>query len=263
MNLFLSHSMVDGPFASELSRALKKRGHTTMHVVPSDIARVVGVVPSAIRSSDALVALVREHNSNVFFEIGLATGAGVPTLLAVRVGEDIPFDLCAMPVVALSGDAQKDAMLISHRLASLELRTEADAKTYATAKEELEETTNNPSLLEKMSPKRFESLIARYFEEAGYTVEREPIAALADLSIRAPDGRFALVEIKKVPHQNLVPIESVRQLVSMLAAADIASGLLISSSGFTSAALAMAEAYPITLLTPAQILQIRADDLFR
>lgn len=50
-------------------------------------------IESRIRSASGVIALLNDHNPNVFLEIGYALAVKTPVVFVVRDGEDVPFDI--------------------------------------------------------------------------------------------------------------------------------------------------------------------------
>jgi hypothetical protein len=61
-----------------------------------------------IRSATLVIADVTGGNPNVFLEVGLAWGHGVPTLLICREGEPLPFDVRGQRCIYYDGDVIRD-----------------------------------------------------------------------------------------------------------------------------------------------------------
>ena len=57
------------------------------------VGDVVSQIKKRISEYDGLLALLNEHNPNVFLEIGFAWAKGKPTILMMRKGNDLPFDV--------------------------------------------------------------------------------------------------------------------------------------------------------------------------
>jgi hypothetical protein len=57
------------------------------------VGDVVSEIKSRILNSDGVVALLNDHNPNVFLEIGFAMAHGKPIILIVKSGTTVPFDV--------------------------------------------------------------------------------------------------------------------------------------------------------------------------
>jgi HJR/Mrr/RecB family endonuclease len=104
--------------------------------------------------------------------------------------------------------------------------------------------------------------VADLFRERGYEVSATPPTrdAGVDIVVRSPeDGQLLLVEVKKLSRQGRVSVEAVRRLLGTVSlASDVALGILVSPSGFTGAAMALAATGPVVLRTLEEILAARS-----
>src|SRR5438046_1918566 len=100
MKVFLAHSTRDRELADGVVALLRDDGHDVFR--PGEIAattHLLSEISAAIRSADVVVAIVTGGNPNVFYELGLAAGASVPTLITARPSELLPADLATVPYV--------------------------------------------------------------------------------------------------------------------------------------------------------------------
>jgi restriction endonuclease Mrr len=268
MRIFVSHTSRDKELAANLAAHLRESGYTV--ALPQDFAlgrEVLGEISAAIRSAAVVVALLTEMNANVFYELGLATGANVPVIVAVRHTDSLPWDVRAVPYVQLTGDMPRDAQAIARRAEELKGLATARPVELASAEATLTEASRNPGYLDALSPVDFERLVAKLFEDRGYNVTAADRSADAgvDLIIRESNNKeIVLVELKKLNQQSRVSVDSVRTLWGALSLAGASVGLLISSSGFTQAALALASGSPVILRTLGELLAAKsARDLLR
>ncbi len=114
-----------------------------------------------------------------------------------------------------------------------------------------------------MSPVEFEKLVADLFRENGFTVRstREARDLGYDFAIDSPKhGGLILVEAKKMNRQSLVSVEAVRQLTVTIGAAGAMAAILISTSGFTSAASALGAASSVALRTLDDLLKAKSGE---
>jgi hypothetical protein len=80
-------------------------------IILSDIVR-------EIRESTAIVAEITPANPNVYYEVGYAHAAGTPTILLVRRGQELPFDVrsfrCIIYDDSIAGKPQVETQLRKH-----------------------------------------------------------------------------------------------------------------------------------------------------
>jgi hypothetical protein len=94
VKVFLAYPFADRQIAMSLDHVLRDVGCDV--VSPSSAVAgtdLISEISSAIRAADLLVALVTTNNPNVFYEIGLAAGANVPTLIVALTPELLPAHL--------------------------------------------------------------------------------------------------------------------------------------------------------------------------
>jgi hypothetical protein len=79
---------------------------------------ILADIVRAIRESTVVVAEVSATNPNVYYEIGYAHAAGTPTILLVRRGEALPFDIsgfrCILYDDTIGGKRHVEAELRNH-----------------------------------------------------------------------------------------------------------------------------------------------------
>ena len=102
----------------------------------------------------------------------------------------------------------------------------------------LAEIAREPLLLYKLTPRRFEQLVARIFEDLGYRVTLTPetrdggFDILLEASVAS--GRLlTLVECKKWAPNRSVSVEIVRNLYGVLSRTNATQGLIVTTSRFT------------------------------
>jgi len=112
----------------------------------------------------------------------------------------------------------------------------------------LAEVAREPLLLHKLTPRRFEQIVARIFEDMGYRVTLTPETKDGgfDILLEATlsTGRLlTLVECKKWAPNNPVPVEIVRNLYGVLNMQNASQGLIVTTSRFTSDAQSLQDAF--------------------
>jgi hypothetical protein len=262
MKVFLAHSARDRDLAAAVATHLRSDGHEAIRpdeiVAPADL---LSAISSALRSADVVVAIVNGTNPNIFYELGLAAGAGVPTLIVANAGEALPANLASVPYVQLTGDSLRDGQTIARRVRDLEGPSSRKPGEFPSAEAALRAANQDPAVLEALAPSEFEQLVAELFRERGYEVSATPPTrdSGVDLVVRSPeDGQVLLVEVKKLSRQSRVSVEAVRRLLGAVTLASGALGILVSTSGFTGAAMALGAAGPVVLRTLAEILAARS-----
>lgn len=263
MKVYISHSRLPGDerLAAQISEALDAAGHEPIKLDPyvhsSDL---VAAASAAIRSADAVVALPASGNPNVFFEIGLAMGVDVPALIAAPAGAALPRHLMSVPFVQMTGDSGHDSQEVTRRLAELDEPRHSRTPKGKSAAEILHDAATDPDAYEALSPADFEDLVARLLQDRGFDVNRTAGSADAgyDLAIHrgGPMAGLWLVECKKYNRQRRVPAEAVRRLYGVVEQNRATGGMLVTSSGFTAPARALADTWRISLVGLDDLLEM-------
>jgi hypothetical protein len=257
MKVFIAHSSRDRQLVEGLVSILREEGHDIFE--PTAIApggSLLSEISSAIRSADVLVAVVTGANANVFYELGLAAGASVPTLVTAPAGELLPGDLGSVPYVQLTGDILRDSQTVARRVSELKGLSLTKPTEFDSAEAALRDAIRDPRVLEALSPSEFEHLLMELFKQRGYSVI--PTGARSDtgvdFAIRPPNRKeLVLVELKKLSRLSRVSVDAVRTLLSAVSAAGASHGTLISTSGYTAAALSLASGSRVSLRTLEQV----------
>jgi len=262
MKVFIAHSSRDTELVNNLGAILREDGHEVFD--PATIAipgNVLSEISARIRSADALVAVVRASNPNVFYELGLAAGASVPILIAAAAGEPLPVDLSSVPYVQLAGDNFRDAQTIARRANDLKKLAQKEPVMFDSAEAALQAAVHDQSRLESLSPFEFERLVMELFKERGYAVTAmEPGRDTGgDFAIKK-GNELVVIEVKKLSKQSLVSVETVRRLLSAVPVIGASLGIVIATSGYTAAASGLAAGAPILLRTLEEILAAKSKD---
>lgn len=263
MKIFIAYSSRDRELVETLVTLLREDGHIVFHAAEmAATANLLSEISAMIRSADVLIAVVTTGNANVFYELGLAAGAGVPTLISARTGEILPADLFSIPYVQLTGDIFRDSQVIAKRVKELEGLSSTIKRDYATAEAELLAAARDASVLEALAPADFERLVAKLFKERGYEVTATSASrdAGVDVIVKSPSQKdVILVEIKKLSKQSRVSVEAVRQLLGAVELTGATLGMLVASSGFTAASVALAANTRIVLRTLEEVLAAKSE----
>src|ERR1700734_406785 len=166
MKVFIAHSSRDLELGNNLMAILREDGHDVFD--PTSIvlgSSIMSEISARIRSADLFVAVVRSSNPNVFYELGLAAGAGVPILIAAPGGEALPADLSSVPYVQLAGDSLRDSQMIARRAKDLRNLVRTEPQKFDSAEAALRAAIREPAVLESLSPSDFERLVMELFKE--------------------------------------------------------------------------------------------------
>ncbi len=262
MKVFVSHSFRDYDLAMAIVRELIKHNHDVVTGMETVSGRdIFTYITTQIHSADAVVAILSESNPNVYYELGLATGAGKHVLIVAQPDERLAFDLAGIPYIQISGNYMFDARLVARRLSQFHVTKKHQPPKYKSANEALQAAYADPSYLESMKSADFENLIASLFLESGYTISRHHgIEELGyDFLCASPMHKgVIMVQIKKMSRQSRVSVEAVRQLLSYMSSAEVETGMIISTSEYTAAARALGMANSIKLITINDLVEAKS-----
>ncbi|MGP0073543.1 MAG: toll/interleukin-1 receptor domain-containing protein, partial [Bryobacteraceae bacterium] len=173
MKVFISHASRDRDFVAILMRLLQDEGYEVFEPgreTPGDI--ILSEISAAVHSADVMIAVVTASNPNIFYELGMAAGAGVPILIAAPPGEAFPGNLASVPYVQLSGDGIRDAQTIARRAKELQgAPSSGKLKNFESAEAALRAAVRDPEVMESLCPANLEQLFKLLLEQRGYTIE--------------------------------------------------------------------------------------------
>jgi hypothetical protein len=277
MKIFISHDHVDGgSFAAGLAEALAGRGHEAVGLDSLNTdsrGTLSAAIGAEIRTSDLVVALLTANSRpNVYFELGLAAGAGVPTVVAATGTEQLTADLASAQYIALTGELVIDVTAVVRRV----LDIGAGARVPATVtggepsrtamgiqrhpSEVLATAALDPTVLESLSPVEFERLVAELFRERGFQVVDQDGPGDNGVDLIISGDPVTVVQVKRYRRENLVPVRAVRDVLAAMSYVGAERAILVSSSAFTRSARAIAAELPIDLMTIDDLLAMPAAD---
>lgn len=247
MKVFISHKLdEDAKFISLLRDALAVEDVELLEAAEmvSPGEHITTVIENIIKSATAVVALFPETSSAVSFELGIAVGAGRRALIVTKHQDELPFDLRAFPSIQIESLDNQSASDLAARIKSV-------------MAEEL--------VLENLSPNELEELVANYFRENGFNVnyaEQNKDVGF-DLIVEDPkNGRRIIVETKSLSPGNRVSVGVASRLSAAAAAIGAVSAILVSTSGFTSAARSFgtARGAELALITLAELRKLKSEN---
>jgi hypothetical protein len=244
VKIYLSHSAADAGSAAALLRLLVASEHTVLRSTSTDGP---GDIMAKIMSSEGFVSYLLHPEPDNSVELGIALGAGIPTILVGAVGEPSVVDAFDLPSVAPTGSPVLDAHAVMTILERL-----PPTRRHRLPPTSLSALVADPETLDSIDSDAFEQLVWQWFISSGAELERVGPLAGADFRLHH-DNREFLVEVKKRSRQGRVPVDGVRSLAHAVQHSGSAGGLLITSSPLTSAARSIAEESAIAVLTPPEL----------
>lgn len=266
MKVFISHSLRDRELAAAIAAQLKDHGDAPLDPFSSPLGNEgISRIFADMRSADMVVAILSATTPNVFYELGVAVGAGLPVLMVGSAGESIPADMAALPFVQLTGNVDADAPIVTAALSRIRPPAPREPKEFASAEAELRAALGDPKALESLVPDKFEFLIREWFKARGYETDEPPQRKEFGFDFLVKDREdHLIVEVKKMAVQTRVSVDAIRSLVGAVRYWNAKGGLLISASGFTSAATELARSTRVLLCTLDELLNTKSlDELWR
>jgi len=243
--VFIAHSFErDRDFIDGLKKMFRDFGFAVADPATEASNDVLSGVISAIQSADVLVAVVGSDRPNVFFEIGVAVGARKGVLLVSENVEVVPSDLRLFPCVSRSGNPWIDASEVTRRVANLKSPHSKAVRSYGSVLSKLRTFISDPDYFDSLTPVTFEKLVMDWFLERGLCKKEEKTRPDApfDFIVEWPnESKPIVVQVKKLSRQSRVSINHVRELQVSAVSVGANLAFLISSSGFTSSAMAFAD----------------------
>jgi hypothetical protein len=181
---------------------------------------------------------------DVAFQVGYATGAGMPILLlSGSTGVDMPVVLSSLPILSVDSPDDEIEFGVLKWLAGAKRKLcTINAPEFDFSKF-LRSYRENPAFFERISAELFEKAIFEFFKHMDVRPEidsRSPDLG-ADLCLLNGKGRKeTLVQVKKLSSSSKAPVSAVYQTLGAMHALRFESAILISSSGFTKSASELA-----------------------
>jgi hypothetical protein len=246
-SLYLSHSSTSDPaLLKAVAEAASQAGFDVIRPreFPAAGSDLSSAVQSMIYASSAFAALLDRPSFNVIFEVGFAMGSGKDVLLIAGPGAEVPSDLAGVRYLQLSGDRIRDLVPLSRALGELQILSTPVPAMKLSPIDELRTCLREPQYFAALRPDRFEQLVASVFQALGFEVQVTPRTrdGGVDLIVIEPTLRDTfVVEAKKYGVQTKVSARHVYDLLRGAQVCGANSGILITASGFTRSAIALAE----------------------
>ncbi|MEY2450864.1 MAG: Restriction endonuclease [Acidimicrobiaceae bacterium] len=246
MRIFLVYTHEDAELAGFLRDRLKEDGNVVIDALNLDFgADLFSSIAALIRSTDAVIGILRGDRPNLYFELGLAAGAGKPVVVASAGESGLASNIGTFPLVVLTGDIASDAEAIARRAYDTQPTQQGpNAPERPSAPMSAQEVG-------ALSPREFEQLVRQLLIERGFTVSfaGDHSDRGYDLVAETDRGSRVLVQVKGWSVQQRVPLTSVQSLAAAMLQSGSAVGLLVSTARFTPAAVALAAQSGVVLKT--------------
>lgn len=261
MNIFVSHALAETAVrvtADAIVEELVRRDHNVY--TPGrlgDAGQLRRAVTRQLLFADVVVILVDSGGIGAF-ELGFAEGAQLPVVVVAPEPVAIGGDLAAVPLVRLTGNLGADAAAVAELVERVGGEDMERRQVPVVGAGEPHGGEALRELLDGGPTPAFESAVAQWLTELGGSVELPPAGDHTyDFILQSEEGEV-LVEAKRYLAQERVSAEAVHALATAVVAADASAGLLVSTSGFTAAAAALAASTRVVLLTTRELLEARS-----
>lgn len=267
-SVFISHTRSESDKARLLADILRKE-NIAVFTGADDLtpgAEWHAELLAIIRRCSLFVALVDDPGLNVMLELGYALGAAKPVLLMAGREAHIPFDIASLPVARFDAYEVSAVYDVAEKLLAKLGDGDREPRDLTGGTQALGYLLDHPDYLEEISPREFEQMIFRYFEELGFDAIQTPQTADGGYDILLKDkntSRSTIVEVKKYARNSKLGVSSVHQLLGSMMLTDAASAILVTTGGFSASALSMAQKSPrsIKLLTLEELMSISREQL--
>jgi DNA-binding MarR family transcriptional regulator len=246
MKVFLAYSATDAEAVEQIAEHLRSNG---MQIVsPEDTqTNPLQETAAAILSADLCLAIIGARPERVLFEVGVAAGAGVPTLVVALPGAQVPDALSSYLYVAFRGHAAWDLHNLALRLIEMDKSDRPERSISRADEAAVLAVERNPALVEGLTEREFSRLVGMLLQRRGFEVQ-EVGKSPVDMLLREPAGGLTVVEVKRRGRSGLVPIEAVRTTLDYQRAVGARHALIVSDGSFTSSARAFAEETGVRLI---------------
>lgn len=263
--LFISHSSDTNKHLITVIRMLLR--DLTEDITLVDIKEYPGTefaseIQRLIYSSDIVLAVIDSLDPKVYYELGIAIGAGKDVIVAAAQHTPIPFSIQSLPYAKLTGDYIADSLAIIKLINQTATRPQPLRAAPLSTSEELSTFISEPEHFATISHSRFEELIIAKIKKMGFRTHHPTDSRLGsfDFSIDLEEiNGICLVETKILSRQGRASIDHVVQLTASAQIMKAAVALFIASSDFTSSALSFASKSepPLKLVTLNQFIKLQ------
>ncbi|QDT42615.1 Restriction endonuclease [Gimesia alba] len=237
------------------SEALMFADRLNHHLVLSDIEPIdlyTSIYPpayahesivDAINRCSIFICFLDTNNPNVMFELGYAFAKNKQIIIVSDDFKLIPFDVQNSVFIQRNTPLSKLIQQIENRVQDLQEPTWYDELHVGSPVDQLKILATRPDVLDGITPREFEKIIAEWFRYQGCDVTEQPQGPDSgfDCQVQNFRGRTAAVEVKKYKSSSQVSISVVRQLVGAMLLEDLSLGIIVSSAPFTRSALSFVE----------------------
>lgn len=222
---------------------------------------------SQVHTSDVIVAFLPRLSVDISLIVGMALAGKKGLVIIADRDTEVPSEFSSLCLVRVSDDVDEsatDVILAVERIKSL-MPPPRNLLSSDVRQGRLEATLSNQDYLDSLDSSSFEEILADWFRQKEFLVTKSKDEESESYDLLLQKTGMALrivVQIKKLTPQSFVSLQYVRELIESASRAGATGGMIISTSGFTSAAFALAKRSnpKIELLTIKDLLSYERKD---
>ena len=192
-----------------------------------------------ISRADVFIAILKDKNPFVFYELGYATALGKKVLIISESEYDLPFSLKNYNYIRYDSGTSNSIYNVINFLQKTTVEDKSLPSNISTFKDLILNIQQNPQVIDRVSGPEFEKFILNYFQQIGATIR--PISAAEygyDFMLYGWEGcDRTLIEVKKYNKNSKVSVNTIQQVVGAMNIGAADRAIIISTSEFTTSAI--------------------------
>jgi HJR/Mrr/RecB family endonuclease len=248
-----SSKNVDDFFVFNLKRDLIESGNAVVNNADIEFYDEPKITPEyLISQADIFIAIIKDKNPFVFYELGYATALGKKVLISADSEFDMPFGLKNYNYIRFDSTNSNSIFNIINFINNAPVEEPKITEHVSNLKDLVGKLKNNPQIVDSISGPQLEELFFQYFQNQGIKVDIANPSSDYGFDLIIYDWksfRKTIVEIKKYNKNSKVSVNTIQQLIGAMNIYDADHAIAITTSEFTSSAkdFAMSVKRPIEL----------------
>lgn len=232
---------VDDFFIFNLKKDLTDLGYEVLYPEKSEaFTEDLKVAPEyQITQSDIFIAVIKERNPYVFYELGYATALGKKVLIISDSDFDMPASLKNYNYIKFDHSSSHSIYNIINFIQNVTIENKKASIEISELKHFVSELKSNPQLVDRVSGPQFEDMVFNYFQNIGAKIQRpnQTTDYGYDFILQNHNGfNKTIVEVKKYSSNSKVSVNTIQQVVGAMNIYEADHAILITTSEFTSSA---------------------------
>jgi HJR/Mrr/RecB family endonuclease len=218
-----------------------------------------------ISKADFFIAIVKDKNPFVFYELGYATALGKKVLIISESEYDLPFPLSKYNYIRFDSGVYNSVYGVINFIEKTKFEENALKGDIANFEDFVSSIQKNSQVIDRVSGLEFEELIFSYFKRIGAMIQKPASASEYGYDFILTDWKGhskTIVEVKKYNKNSKVSVNSIQQLLGAMNVYESDHAIIITTSEFTASAKEFAgsltkeiELWDINYLTHNLLLQ--------